>query len=101
MGGQCTARPGPHHTATPPSASAAAGSTAARCRAGSARVDGSMSDPTPERIPVVIRLILMPTESTSSESLATVLNFQRQTAELVADEVLEIPEGWVVRTPSL
>ena len=37
----------------------------------------------------------------SSESLATVLDFQRRTAELLADEVLEIDGGWVLRTPSL
>ncbi|MFL5823163.1 MAG: GNAT family N-acetyltransferase [Solirubrobacteraceae bacterium] len=43
----------------------------------------------------------MPAESTSSESLATVLDFQRRTTELVADEVLDIDEGWIARTPSL
>jgi GNAT superfamily N-acetyltransferase len=43
----------------------------------------------------------MTAESISAESLATVLDFERQTVKLVADEVLEIDEGWVVRTPSL
>jgi GNAT superfamily N-acetyltransferase len=43
----------------------------------------------------------MTAESISSESLATVLDFQRQTVKLVADEVLDIDEGWLVRTPSL
>src|SRR5205823_9155742 len=33
--------------------------------------------------------------------LARVLDFQRRTVELVADEMRPIAEGWVARTPSL
>jgi GNAT superfamily N-acetyltransferase len=43
----------------------------------------------------------MTAESISSESLPTVLDFQLQTVKLVAAEVREIDEGWVIRTPSL
>jgi GNAT superfamily N-acetyltransferase len=35
------------------------------------------------------------------QSLARVLEFQRRTVELVAEQVQQIHEGWVVRTPSL
>lgn len=41
----------------------------------------------------------MPADPVSS--LATVLDFERRTVELVADEVRSIPEGWLARTPSL
>lgn len=34
-------------------------------------------------------------------SFARALAFQRETLELVADEVMTVPEGWVIRTPSL
>ena len=35
------------------------------------------------------------------QHLSRLLRFQRRTTELVADEVQDIPEGWVARTPSL
>ena len=47
------------------------------------------------------RLVPMPAGATSSRPLATVLDFQRRTVELVADELVEIEGGWVARTPSL
>jgi ribosomal protein S18 acetylase RimI-like enzyme len=43
----------------------------------------------------------MPDHLAAPQSLSRVLGFQRHTAELLADEVRPIAEGWVVRTPSL
>lgn len=34
-------------------------------------------------------------------SFARALSFQRETLQLIADEVIPVPEGWVIRTPSL
>ncbi len=42
----------------------------------------------------------MPAAPSSQEQLSAVLEFIRRTNQLLTSEVREIPEGWVVRTPS-
>ena len=48
-----------------------------------------------------VRLTAVSLTAPPPNARATVLDFQRRTLELVADAVVPIDEGWVVRTPSL
>jgi ribosomal protein S18 acetylase RimI-like enzyme len=43
----------------------------------------------------------VPAPPAAPEAFARVLEFQRRTVELVADQVRQLEEGWVVRTPAL